>query len=741
MSAAMPTYGRVGVTAGLLALCAAASAITAGPALATPTYLHVGGSGCSDNGRGTSGRPFCTIDKGASVATSGQSVLVASGTYAEKVTVRNSGVGGRPIVIRPRRGATVAITGGSNGFVLSGVQHVQIDGFTITNPTSYGISVSNSSDIVLSNNTITYAGTPASGQIAAGIRLVNTTASTVTGNITDHNSDHGIYIGTGSTGNTVSYNEASWNANEYRRNANGINVIGAGNTVIGNIVHDNEDSGLQFFTGGNDNLATLNVSYNNGDHGIDNLNVTGGRLIGNTIYHNCTSGINVEGTSGNYVVKNNIAVDNAVYPAYNGISCNRRAGNIGIWDSAPPTTVVNRNLVWLTTSGTMYVFGSSYTSLAAMRTATGQEQQGIQADPRFFNAAGGDLRLTAGSPAVDSADSAAPGAQAQDILGIARVDDPTVANTGAGPRTYDDRGAYELASGGPAAPTATLIVSPSTGTAPLTVTADASGSTDPQGGALTYTFDFGDGTTVGPQAAPTATHTYSGSYTATVTVTNPANVAAYASRVVTVLPAGRYIAQIATNFATATRTSGSVTVWRPQGVQPGNLIVATLQLTGTSATGTVSGTDDAGDALAVAADIADGAGNRLIVLYAVAATGLATDDKINVVFPSATSYRLTADEVAGVSTPDKLATASGSTAAYSSSATGTTTAANEYVHGAVGLFGGSAPTWSAGWTPMASYATGSSYLGRAYQTAASTGSFNASGTGSGAWLAVCVTFR
>ena len=34
-------------------------------------------------------------------------------------------------------------------------------------------------------------------------------------------------------------------------------------------------------------------------------------IIGNTIYSNCTSGINVEGTSGNYVVENNIAVDNA----------------------------------------------------------------------------------------------------------------------------------------------------------------------------------------------------------------------------------------------------------------------------------------------------------------------------------------------------------------------------------------------------------------------------------------------
>ena len=446
MSATLRAYGRILVIAGTVA----ASALTAAPALAAPTDLYVGGAGCSDSGRGSANRPFCTISRGASAATAGQSVLVAPGHYPEAVTVRNSGTSGRPIVIRPRPGGSVTITSasGDGAVVLNGVQHVQVTGLTITNPTWYGISVSNSSDILIANNTVTYAGTPASGQKAAGIRLVNTTASTVTGNITDHNSDHGIYLASGATGNTVSYNESSWNANEYQRNANGINVIAAGNTVIGNVVHDNEDSGLQFYTGGNNGLATLNVAYNNGDHGIDNLNVTGGQLIGNTVYRNCTSGINVEGTSGNYIVKNNISVDNAVYPAYNGIACDRRKGNIGIYDSAPSTTTVNHNLVWLSTPGKMYAFGSTFTSLAAMQAATGQEQQGIQADPLFANAAAWDLRLAAGSTAVDSADSGAPGQQPQDILGTARVDDPAVANTGVGPRAYDDRGAYELVPGG-----------------------------------------------------------------------------------------------------------------------------------------------------------------------------------------------------------------------------------------------------------------------------------------------------
>jgi PKD repeat protein len=71
-------------------------------------------------------------------------------------------------------------------------------------------------------------------------------------------------------------------------------------------------------------------------------------------------------------------------------------------------------------------------------------------------------------------------------------------------------------------PTAALTVAPSSGTVPLTVTADASGSVDDDATPIAgYSFDFGDGTVVS-QTTPTATHTYSSaaSYPVTVTVTD-----------------------------------------------------------------------------------------------------------------------------------------------------------------------------------------------------------------------------
>lgn len=100
---------------------------------------------------------------------------------------------------------------------------------------------------------------------------------------------------------------------------------------------------------------------------------------------------------------------------------------------------------------------------------------------------------------------------------LARVDD-----TGAG--TYTLAGNASCAPNN--APSAALTATPTTGTAPLTVNFDASGSTDPDAGdtIVSYTFDFGDGsapiTRTGANAAQVS-HVYqSGNYRATVRVTD-----------------------------------------------------------------------------------------------------------------------------------------------------------------------------------------------------------------------------
>ena len=746
---------RPGIAGSALAVAVAAIALISVPASASTVYAVDGtNSSCSDAGPGTALQPFCTLVEAAKKAQTGDTVLVNAGTYTGTAVSPNSGV---TFTANPG----VTISGGTKAFSVSAKSNVTISGFTITGTSSYGIYVSGGSNVTISDNTESFAGTPVSGP-AAGIYVSNLAGGLIDGNITHDNSAHGIYLSGSTTGVTVQSNTSYHNAYQYERNANGIDDIAPGNSIIGNVTYANEDTGINIYAGGNNTLIADNITYDNGDHGIDDFNVTGGRIIGNTVYDNCTDGINVEGTSGNYDIENNVSMNNATGAIINptpivpnpttGIpytnACNRRIGNIGVYDSAPATTTANYNLVYQSSSKAAdYTWaGTAYSTQQALHTATGQEANGIFANPLFVNAAAWNFQLTEGSPAIDSASSLASGEQAVDIMGNSRVDDPSTANTGNPAGSYYDRGAYEYQpSAGPTGPTAALTVSPASGTAPLAVTADASASTPGSSPISTYTFNFGDGTTVGPQAGATASHTYqsAGNYTATVTVTDGNSLTAQATQAVTAqaAPLAHYVNQIATNYSTTSHTSGFVTVYRTNGVAAGDLIIATVQLTGTSPTGAVSGTDSQGDTLSVASDIADGSGDRLVTLAGITQNGLAVNDRITITFPAASTYRIIGDEVSGVTTLDQESAASGSGSTFSSGSTGTTSRSGEFVFAATATFGGTSLSWNSGWTGLTNYSVGSNSLGRAYQIPPATGTFTATGTGSGTWLAEIVTFK
>ncbi|MFI5913707.1 PQQ-dependent sugar dehydrogenase [Dactylosporangium sp. NPDC051541] len=93
----------------------------------------------------------------------------------------------------------------------------------------------------------------------------------------------------------------------------------------------------------------------------------------------------------------------------------------------------------------------------------------------------------------------------------------------------------EYVGGGNRAPVAKVTVDKTSGPSPLTVAFSSAGSTDPEGGALTYAWDFdGNGTTDSTAANPSFTYTTNGTKTPTLTVRDPQGLTGTASTVVTV---------------------------------------------------------------------------------------------------------------------------------------------------------------------------------------------------------------
>ena len=82
-------------------------------------------------------------------------------------------------------------------------------------------------------------------------------------------------------------------------------------------------------------------------------------------------------------------------------------------------------------------------------------------------------------------------------------------------------------------PVAKAAGAPTSGQSPLTVTFSSAGSTDPEGGTLTYRWTFGDGGT-STAANPSHTYTANGSYAATLTVTDPQGLTGSANVQITV---------------------------------------------------------------------------------------------------------------------------------------------------------------------------------------------------------------
>jgi parallel beta-helix repeat protein len=470
----------------------------------------------------------------------------------------------------PGTGHTVDAGAETYAFKIWGRDHVVVDGFAadgqnnaavslkddtattvrdlvVTRAGSYGISADNESGgSLLTRNDV-------SGVASVGIRLVGSTAVTVKDNVSHDNGFHGISL-QGSSGNTVVGNTAYRNARPLVRSANGIDLqLGSSNNLVdANTTYDNQDSGIQVYSASSDNIVRRNVTRGNGDHGIDVLSSTGATLIGNTAWGNTKDGISVEGPSTGATLRNNILVDNGITTS---------EFDLYVDDAAVPGFSSDRDLIWNSTAAPAVKHNLViYSTLQDFRLATGQEAAGVGANPQFADTGAGDLRLTGRSPAIDAANSSVPSFRSDDRLGSPPVDDPVVADSGAGAPPWADLGAYEYRG-----PAARLTLTPAQGLDPLVTTASAAGST-PLGAAIeSYSFAFGDGATAGPQAAATASHTYPspGTYAVVVTVISTDGLKDTVTALATVLrdapPVARLVLQPATDYVPVTLTADAST--------------------------------------------------------------------------------------------------------------------------------------------------------------------------------------
>ena len=103
---------------------------------------------------------------------------------------------------------------------------------------------------------------------------------------------------------------------------------------------------------------------------------------------------------------------------------------------------------------------------------------------------------------------------------------------------YGSLGQYAINGSVPAAngqaPVAIAAATPISGTAPLTVNFSSAGSYDPDGSAISFSWNFGNGSALSSVANPSHLYSAAGSYVATLTVTDASGAASLAQLFITV---------------------------------------------------------------------------------------------------------------------------------------------------------------------------------------------------------------
>ncbi|MEV4717143.1 PKD domain-containing protein [Micromonospora noduli] len=486
-----------------------AIAVTGGTLLATGApaqaddpvmLLHVNqaDANCSDQGPGSDDTPFCTIGAAAAVVTAPGEVWIDGGTYAERVTITSSGTPEAGIAFKARNPRTpVTLVGPNAGLVVDGQHDIYIQEINVSGSADVpALDLRNASNVVVAGGRFTMANVAT----APAIRLANATWTWLDGLIaTGAALADGLTMDASTSDVRVSNTLVSTAPNHVAAdNGVGIRVDGPRSTIVDGDVAGFSGAAISVGPAASATVIANNRIRGGIGYGIHNRGAVGTGIANNDIQDRCLGGVRVDGASSQVSVQNNVLRNNG---AFNQGYCDPQApagAEIGVHGAALSGTVIDYNNTWhQTASATGYSWNGTRMGLTQFRTVSGQA-----AHDRYTS----DVRDN-----VDSANSTAPGYQDLDTSGKPRRDDPAVANTGAGPIVYADRGTAESIKYPVSSFDATVDLATST------VRVDASASTPGFVPIDSYEFRWGDGTSTS-QSGPIATHKYATSGTYDVTV-------------------------------------------------------------------------------------------------------------------------------------------------------------------------------------------------------------------------------
>ncbi len=479
---------------------------------AFPATYVVDPNGSDSNGGGSSS-PWLTVQHAAATATAGDTVVIHAGTYAESVNVSQSGNLGNPITFSADPGVVLTSpdpTASLEGFnVLAGVSFVALQGIE---GSGFGESIflrSGTHDIAIQGCNLHHN--------QAGIVLANAYNVRIDGCLLHENAGVGLRIAGTSHDVTVSDTDTYLNGDPtvcspsvdgcavaatasnvtllgtraYQNGGDGFDIKGDQVVLDSVVSHDNACTGVKLWQ----NAALQNAVVYANARGVAATSMNGGSAVS---VLNCTiagnNGVGVDltvpvvaGTTYSVDLVNNIVAGGG----FKALQYVRSAIVSESHDILFRATLYDPAIAQV--KG--FVFSDHDINVGTWTRRSQQGQGTLAVDPLFIDPVHGDFHVASGSAAVGRGADLGGGAPTN--IGAFQIP----ANPG-DHAPFADPGRDRL------------------GVAMRAIHFVALGSVDPDADPLTYSWDFGDGST--PVAGYRSTHVYqaAGTYTLTLTVSD-----------------------------------------------------------------------------------------------------------------------------------------------------------------------------------------------------------------------------